>query len=355
MPKKFKVAIDVSPLNDGNSVRGVGYYTQHLLTALQSEIKTNPDYQDIEINLIQDSRSDTSNFDLIHYPYFDPFFLTLPAKKNIPQIITIHDLIPIQFKSHFPSGIRGYLKWLIQSYRARQSEYIITVSHYSKNIISQLLRFPLSKIYVTYEAAEKSYHPNYSTKEKAAVIKKYNLPKEFILNNGDINWNKNIPSLVRSCLKLNYPLVLVGGASTKKVEPHPWNEDIIWIQSQTSPLIHRLGYVPDADLPIIYSLAKIYCQPSYAEGFGLSLVKAMLAGTPIVYSSETSLPEVMGEAGVSFDPYDHKALTLALKKLWSDKALLRQQSTLGLVRAKFFSWKLTAKQTLAVYDLVKNR
>lgn len=355
MSKKYKIAIDISPLNDGNSVRGVGVYTQHLLKALVTEVKVNPLYKDFTINLIEDSKSLTDTYDLVHYPYFDPFFLTLPSKKTSLRIITIHDLIPIQFKSRFPSGLRGFLKWILQSYLARKSDFIITVSHYSKNIISDLLHYPSSNIYVTYEAADEPYHPNYSAKQKAAVIKKYNLPPEFVMNNGDINWNKNIPSLVNSCIKLKYPLVLVGGASTKKVEPHPWNTDIIWTQSQTSPLIQRLGYVPDSDLPIIYSLAKIYCQPSFAEGFGLSLVKAMQSGTPVVYSQETSLPEVMGDVGISFDPYNPAALTASLKKLWQNKSLQAEQSKLGILRARFFSWKQTAKQTLAVYDLALNR
>jgi len=355
MPKKYNIAIDISPLNDGNSTRGVGYYTKNLVNALQREVKTNPQYKNFSINLISNSKFPISNYDLVHYPYFDPFFLTLPPKHHIPQIITIHDLIPRQFKQHFPVGLKGEIKWLIQRHRARTSDYILTVSRYSQNAITEILNYPKNKIYFTYEAADSTYHSRYTIAQKKAIVKKYHLPPKFILNNGDINWNKNIPSLVKVCHKLGYPLVLVGSASTKKVIDHPWNQDILWVQSQKSPILYRLGHVPDADLPLIYHLATIYCQPSFAEGFGLSIVKAMQTGTPVIYSQQSSLPEVMGDCGVSFDPYKPHTLENSLGKLWNNQQLLDQQKLLGVIRAKQFDWKYTAIQTLNVYNLALNK
>jgi glycosyltransferase involved in cell wall biosynthesis len=373
MPKKYNIAIDISPLSDGNANRGVGYYTKQLVNALQSEVKTNPLYDNFSINLITNHSSLITNYDLIHYPYFDPFYLTLPTKKNIPQIITIHDLIPLQYPQYFPPGIRGKIKWYIQKNNACQSDYIITVSQYSRQVISKILHCPLEKIFVTQEAGDSYYQPKYNSFDKQRIIKKYNLPQKFVLNNGDINWNKNIPNLIDACISLKYPLVIVGKQALDvdqlKLEepslarpvdlfryllnlPSPQLKHITRLNNLfKDPLIRRLGYVPDEDLPIIYNLATIYCQPSYAEGFGLSLVKAMQTGTPIVYSQNSSLPEVMADTGISFDPFNQHSLIEKLKLLWNNKSLRLTQHKLCLNRATHFSWKKTAIQTLAVYNL----
>ncbi|MDD2482705.1 MAG: glycosyltransferase [Candidatus Shapirobacteria bacterium] len=195
-----RIAIDISPTQDGNAVRGVGYYTSNLISALQTEIKSNPNYKNYQIDLItnvNDLRSNT--YDLIHYPYFDPFKLTLPKKTNIPTVVTVHDLIPRQFKSHFPVGIKGEIKWFIQKHRLLKVDKILTVSHYSKNIINQITKYNLNNIFVTHLAADPTFKVISDSKKLTEIQKKYNLPKKFILFVGDINWNKNIPTLVKAC------------------------------------------------------------------------------------------------------------------------------------------------------------
>jgi len=354
--KAVKIAINVSPLTDANSQRGVGYFTQNLVPALQREIKTNPDYQNWQIILIENSKIE--NCKLIHYPFFDPFRLTLPAKKTIPTITTIYDLMPRQFKKHYPVGIKGEIKWLIQRHRVKKSDLIITSSHYSKHIIKDILHYPEDKIYVTHGAADSSFKPIKNPFKLKKVRQKYQLPTKFILYVGDINWNKNIPTLVKTCQKLKYPLVIVGSSATKKDVPiHPWTTDLHWLQSQTSnPLLTLTGFVPDQDLPLIYNLATLYCQPSFAEGFGLTPLEAMACACPVVYSQEGSIPEVMDYNGQMFNPYSQRSLQNALTKLWTNPKLRRRYIKKGLKRATHFSWSLTAKQTLAVYQvaLMKN-
>jgi glycosyltransferase involved in cell wall biosynthesis len=353
MPKKFRIAIDVSPLNDGNSQRGVGFYTKNLLSALQTEIKYNPDYQHYQIDLISDIYDLRSEiYDLIHYPYFDPFKLTLPSQKK-PYIVTCHDLIPRAFKEHFPVGIKGEIKWLIQKHRLQKATYIICPSHSAKYQILDEIRYPADRIYTIYEAAAANFKKITDKKFLSKIKNKYKLPHKFVLYVGDINWNKNIPSLVKSCLKLKYPLVIAGSAAVKQVPNHPWTQDILWLQSQKSDLIHLLGFVPDEELPALYNLATLYCQPSYSEGFGLPLVEAMQCGTPLCYSQDSCLPEIMDFNGLYFDPYSPESMQKALKKMWTDKKLRQKYSKLGLIRAQFFSWKKTALQTLALYHLVE--
>lgn len=356
MNKKIKIAIDISPTQDANAVRGVGYYTSNLVSALQKEIKTNSSYKNYQIDLVTNTNDLQSNhYDLIHYPYFDPFKLTLPKKDQTPIIVTVHDLIPRQFKKYFPVGIKGEIKWLIQKHRLLQVDKILTVSNYSKNIINKITKYKLNNIFVTHLAADPSFKISSNTKKLKEIQKKYKLPSKFILFVGDINWNKNIPTLVKACLKLNFPLVIVGSAATKKVPNHPWTQDVIWLQSiyqqsKTNDLI-LTGFVPDEDLPLIYNLATIYCQPSYAEGFGLPLVQSMQSGCPVVYSQDSCLEEIMDGNGLKFNPHSQKDLEKSLKKFWGDKNLRQKYVKLGLTRAKNFNWQNTAIQTLALYYL----
>lgn len=352
---KRKIAIDVSPLYDGNSVRGVGHYTKHLVDSIQSVLKTDKTYKDYQVDLIEKPGQDLKKYHLVHYPYFDPFKLTLP-KKEIPTIVTVHDLIPREHKKHFPVGLKGELKWLLQKNKLKKVDYIITPSHYSKYVIQNLTKYPQDQIYVTYEAAPKEFKPITDKKYLDSVRKKYKLPKKFVLFVGDINWNKNLPNLTKACISLKYPLVLVGSAATKENVPvHPWTKDIHWIQDKIKKhpkLIIPTGFVPDQDLPAIFNLATIYSQASFAEGFGLPLVEAMQVGTPLAYSIESCLNEIVDYNGIFFDPYKVSSIKRSLKTIWEDEKLQSELSQKGLKRATYFNWKFTALQTLAVYDLV---
>ena len=353
MDKKIKIAINISPTQDGNALRGVGYYTSNLVLTLQKEIKNNSNYKNYQIDLITNSTPDIQKYKLIHYPYFDLFKLTLPKKTKVPTIVTVHDLIPRQFKTHFPVGIKGEIKWLIQKHRLLQVDKILTVSNYSKSIINRITKYKINNIFVTHLAADSSFKVIHDTKKLTEVQKKYQLPSKFILFVGDINWNKNIPTLVKACNKLNYPLVIVGSAATKKNIPnHPWTQDLLWLQSLKSSNLIFTGFVPDEDLPFIYNLATTYCQPSFAEGFGLPLVQAMQSGCPVVYSQDSCLDEIMDSNGLKFNPHSQKDLEKVLTKFWNNQIIRQKYTKLGLIHAKNFNWQNTALQTLALYNLV---
>ncbi len=366
--KKFKIAIDVSPLSDGNSVRGVGYYTRNLVSALQHEIKTNPDYQDLQIDLITNHYPLTTKYDLLHYPYFDPFFLTLPLTKT-PFIVTVHDLIPIEiaktipvglltkifskglFPKIFPIGIKGFLKWQIQKLKLKQAKYILTPTHTAKYSIFDIINYPKDRIFTTYEAANSNFKKITNQKLLDRVKVKYNLPNKFVLYVGDIGRNKNIPSLATACQKINIPLIISGSSAVKDVLNDPWTKDIKWVQSHQSRYLKSLGFVSDDDLPILYNLASVYCQPSISEGFGLPLLEAMQCGTPTCFSTHTSLAEISDYSGLSFDPYSVPDIAKKLKLILDDKKLRQELIAKGLKRAKCFSWQLCALNTLAVYRL----
>jgi glycosyltransferase involved in cell wall biosynthesis len=200
-----------------------------------------------------------------------------------------------------------------------------------------------------------------SDKQKLlSVRKKYNLPDKFILNTGDINWNKNIPGLVNACQNLHVPLVLVGRQAplVEKMDTnHPELRHLSELKSVFAAHksdILRLGFIPDADYAAVCSLATVYCQPSFAEGFGLSVLHALACGTPVACSRTHSLPEIAGSCAVYFDPYSQQSIEKALSDLMADTGLRKQLSKAGLEQAKKFSWEKTARETVSVYHQVIN-
>ncbi|MBV9242467.1 MAG: glycosyltransferase family 4 protein [Acidobacteria bacterium] len=116
--------------------------------------------------------------------------------------------------------------------------------------------------------------------------------------------------------------------------------------------IRFLGFVPDEDLPALYSAATIFVYPSFFEGFGLPPLEAMQCGTPVITGNLTSLPEVVGDAGIMVDPYDVNAIGTAIELLLADKNLRQDLSRRGIERAKGFSWETTARKTLEVFESV---
>lgn len=352
-----KIAIDISPTIDQNSKRGVGFYTKNLINALQEEIKTNSDYQDFKIDLIKHLPKNgwAKNYDLVHYPFFDPFKLSLP-KTNIPTIVTVHDLIPRQYKKHYPVGIKGEINWLIQKTRLKKSNFIITDSHSSKYQIKKIINYPVDQIYTVYLSADSSFKPIKNKNLLQKTSQKYNLPKQFVLYVGDINWNKNIPRLVKACLSLKYPLVIVGSATTRpNVSNHPWNQDLLWLQAiaKQHKNIKLTGFLErQQDLVHLYNLAKLYCQPSIAEGFGLPVLEAMACGCPVAYSLKSSIAEIADYNGQPFNPLSQISIQKALKTVWISKTIRRKYKKLGLIHSSTFSWQQTALQTLSIYQLV---
>ncbi len=339
----MRVAIDVSPLETGHQFRGVGFYTKRLVKALKEFDREN-EY------ILSTGRQPPATSDLVHYPYFDLFFLTLPMKKIAPTVVTIHDVIPLIFPEKYPKGIKGWLKFQIQKFSLKGAKAVITDSQNSKKDIIKYLGFPKEKSYVIPLAAGEEFKPLAKTRRK------YSLPERFVLYVGDINWNKNIPGLVRACEKAKIPLVIVGkqAVSQDYDRAHPENQDLVWLQKkiEENPLLTALGFVSTQDLVAIYNLASVYCQPSFYEGFCLPVLEAMACGTPVVCSQTSSLPEVVGEAAVLVDPSNADDVYRGIKRLIEDEKLSDSLRQKGLQQARRFSWQKTARETINVYKKV---
>lgn len=330
--------------------RGVGFYRSHLKQALLDSKK---------VEIVTDSP------DLVHYPYFDLFYPTLPQKLEYPTVVTIHDLTPLVLPDYYPKGIRALVGLTWQRLALRNVSAIVTDSLSSKKDIVAIFKVEPEKVFVTHLAVD----PAYSEKPPASQIKtvkeKYHLPDKFILYVGGINPNKNLVRLAKVAVKLSCPVVFVGSEfaktpvqtlSFKKLlglqTVHPEIKEFKRLKSITdgNSLFHILGFVPTEDLNMIYRLATLYCQPSLYEGFGLPLLEAMTAGCPVVSSATGSLPEIYPPETIVFSPESESEMEAALERALSIKPKEREnQIKAGKEKAGQFSWEKTAAQTFDVY------
>jgi len=350
-----KVGFDMAVLGSGHAARGIGFYSSRLYAALRDHA---PDY-DLEISPVG-TEGDRKEFDLIHYPGFDLFYHTLPALPVRPFVVTVHDVIPLEYQDHYPSGIRGGLNLRLQRISLGFASAVITDSYASVRGISKFLGIPAAKIRLVYLSAAPQFRPLKDKKELTPVRDHYRLPSRFVLYVGDYNWNKNLPSLVRACNQLKIHLVLAGKslAGLEAVDTsHPELAHLRELKTLVldNPLVIRTGFVPEGDLPAVYNLATMYCQPSVAEGFGLCVLESMACGTPVVCSQTHSLPEIAGDAALFFDPHDLDDLTKAIGKVLSDARLRSRLSTAGIKQSSRFSWDKAAVDTLRVYREVLDR
>ncbi|MBI5358738.1 glycosyltransferase family 4 protein [Candidatus Amesbacteria bacterium] len=325
----IKVGFVTKSLTDGNAQRGVGFYAKRLLPKLK---EYSHEYG-IEICEIENSLEiENCKLEIVHYPYFDLFYHTLPLFRKSKTVVTLHDVIPLEFQEVYKQGLKAKLNLFLQGLALQTVDAVITDSFYSLKNIRKYLNIPHEKLKLVYLAADEIFKPK-------KVTKKYNLPKEFVLYVGDVNYNKNIPGLIEACKLAKLSLVMVG-RQAKEIETmdldHP---ELCHLKSLDLVYPLRLGFVSDEDLVDIYNLASVYCQASFSEGFGLNPLEALACGTPVASSNHGSLPEILGDSAVYFDPYDVKAMSQAIITSMKHKSPTMNN----------FTWDKTAKETLTVY------
>lgn len=349
----MNIAIDTSPTDasSGHKVRGVGMYIS-LLRAYIEKVDQENTY-----TFFNDIKSLGKNIDLIHFPYFDPFFITFPIFKKRKTIITIHDVIPLTHPKEFPVGVKGRLKWEVNKRILLASDGVVTDSEASKKALNKLVGYPNSKIHVAYLGVGDKFVKQAITNEKAKLLrKKYDLPERFLLYVGDVTWNKNLPRLVDAINELqNIPLVMVGKALTEKDydAKNPWNRDRNYVVKHTdNKLFHKLGFLPEEDLVALYNTAEALIMPSLDEGFGLPVLEAMSCGCPVITSQEGSLPEVAGDAGLYVNAYSVEDIREKVSTVWGDTKLRIKMSEKSLTQAKKFSIKKMVEDTIKVYKVI---
>ncbi len=349
--KKYTVAIDISPLSSGHKVRGVGHYTSHLQSSLNS-------LKQEKFNFIFYSKKEDvkESVDLWHIPYSDPFFMQIPLNNLSKTMVTVHDLTPIVLSELYPKGIRGSFAWQINKWALQHVQGIVTPSQSSKNDISRLALVSDEKIFVTPLGVDPLFHKITDKKKCASIRAKYQLPEKFALYVGDVTPNKNLPRLVRAATVAHMPLIMVGKSLTETDfdKTNAMNQDRIYVQNycKEHPNIKLVGYVSDEDLALLFNVATCVVYPSLYEGFGLPVVQAMASGTPVITSSVSSLPEVVGEAALLIDPNDENTITTAMQSLLSDEKLADRLAKDGLLRAKRFTWEHHGEMVLKAYEAI---
>lgn len=353
----MQVAIDITPISDkkvsGHKVRGVGMYLQSLIDAMPVSFKEKCTFF-TQGDILPISTT------VVHYPYFEPFFLSLPLFKKHKTVVTVHDLTPLKLPNLFPVGIKGMFKWQMQKLALLQADAIIVDSHASKKDVMDMIGVSGEKVHVVYLAAGKEFlkHKN-STRIVKEVREKYHLPEKFFLYVGDVTPNKNLPRLLRAIKHTSFPLVMVGKSlvSTDYDKTNLWNKDLVQVQemANNNNLIMRLGFVPTEDLVKLYHAAVALVLPSLYEGFGLPVSEAMACGCPVITTSEGSLPEVGGDAAFYVDAYSEASIADGLKKIFADDDLQDSLRIKGEKQVSKFSWEKAARETIAIYEHVDSK
>lgn len=273
----------------------------------------------------------------------------IPRLAGIPVVSTIHDLIPFEY----PEWVSRKFRYLmLPAFRRSISwtDKIITISEYSKASIMRYFNVPSSSVTVIPNAVGEAWFSEVSGDQASSVRGKYGLSRDYIIAVGTLQPRKNYTRLVEAfrqlppALRRELSLVIVGRdgwrsddlVRTLRADGH--SDNIIWLEA-----------VPQPDLHALVSQASCLAFPSLAEGFGLPVLEAFAAGTPVVASNTTSIPEVAGNAAELVDPEDIDSITAGLTRVIDSPSHATELVELGRLRARQFSWQRSARETEAIY------
>ena len=274
----------------------------------------------------------TGEIDLYHAPDF-----TLPPTRA-RSLLTVHDLSFARDPDSAAPTLRDYLNVVVPR-SVKRATHIVAVSQATKNDLIEFYNTPQEKISVIYEGVDEKFKP---TVDKAKS-EKYKLgERPYIFSVSTIHPRKNFKRLMQAFAQLpkDFDLVIAGGKG--------WLYDDIFAEAQKNKgRVRFLGFVPDDDLPALYSGAAMFAYPSLYEGFGLPLLEAMACGTPTLSSNVSCLPEVAGGAAVTVSPYDVDSIAEGLKHTLANRSELIKK---GFARASQFKWSAAARQLIALYE-----
>ncbi len=273
----------------------------------------------------------------------------VPLWQRCPTVVTIHDLSLLLYPETHREDLvkRAHRRLPTMTHIAA---HIITDSESVKTEITQHLNVPAEKITAVPLAPRRTFHA-LSRREGQEILKRLNIEEEFILFVGTVEPRKNLITLVRAFdmlmreTDLRPQLVIAGQKG--------WLTEELYSYVGQSELANRVmftGYVSDSDLRALYSCCRAAVYPSLYEGFGLPPLEAMKCGAPVVVGDRTSLPEVVGDAGLLVDPFDVNAIAGAIESLIDNPNLRSELRVKGLNRARTFDWRETARRTVKVYE-----
>ena len=279
---------------------------------------------------------------------------TAPPFSPCPVVVSVHDLSFEHLPQTFNRRSRTQLRLTVR-HSVRRAARILTLSEHTRRDMIETYGTSPERITAIPLAAPSYFGRVREERELQRVRHIYGIEGDYILCVSSIQPRKNLPRLVRAYASLRNKrgpgklpkLVLVGKCA--------------WLYDETLRSIEEgrmkdsvilTGYVPQSDLPALYSGSICFVYPSYFEGFGLPPLEAMKCGAPVIAGNRTSLPEVVGDAGILVDPFDVNAIAAAIERLVDDPDFREQLSVKGLARSRRFDWNETARRTLNVYEQV---
>lgn len=291
------------------------------------------------------SRMNGVKVDVIHHP----FTVLTPPGITTPSVLTFWDMQHEFFPEFFSRTELLKRKRLYRASAERATRIIVSAA-FTKECLVNRYEIEAEKIEVIYTGYGPEYRPVNDSEWLTAVRSKYGLDKPFLFYPAATwphkNHNRLLEAVKIMCERYAFDgsLVLTGIAMQSHSE----------IKTEINRLnladkVKILGYLPASDLPLLYNCARLMVFPSLFEGFGIPLVEAMACGCPVVCAEATSLPEVVGEAGVLFDPLDPEEIAANIWSAWNDDGRLADMRERGLERAKLFCWDDAALKTIDVY------
>ncbi|MBI5566780.1 MAG: glycosyltransferase family 4 protein [Chloroflexi bacterium] len=277
--------------------------------------------------------------------YHSPYYL-MPYRPGVPTVLTAYDVIPLVYPQYYTTPQRLIFRFA-HTLALTTARVTLAISAATKTDLIRRLGARPDRIRVTPLAADPRFTPQPTTALQA-VRDKYHLPERFILYVGSNKPHKNLMRLVAAFTKSAVgnqrsaiDLIIAGSWDARYPEAKQ--------AAKENDRIRFLGPISDADLPALYSSALAFAFVSEYEGFGLPPLEAMACGTPVIASNTSSLPEVVGDAGLLVDPHDLGAIAAALERVVDDEVLRLNLKQRSLARAAQFSWAQTARLTLDAY------
>lgn len=309
-----------------------------------------------EFEQITFPRATRNDFDVRHIPHFGP-----PLFPARPTVVTIHDLIPIVLPAYRGSPlVRLYTR--LAAAGARRAQAILADSFASARDIETHLQIPRDKIAVVHLAADARFRLS-GRNDLEHIRSKLNLPERFVLYLGGFDVRKNVRRVFEAFAGLTSEMdpdeesspkigLVVAGTLPEKDSAFFPDPRRIAKSVGVGDRVQFVGFVLEQDKPALYAAARVLLFPSRYEGFGLPALEAMACGTPVIASNSSSLPEVVGNAGILLDADDVSAWREALRALVFDNSRWNELRERGIAAAKKFSWERAAQETLRVYRSV---
>lgn len=284
--------------------------------------------------------------DLLHIPYFGS-----PLRSSVPVIVTIHDLIQLTVPQ-LRGGLLVRLYNRLAAAGACRAAAVLADSEHTRRMVLAHLRVASDNVRRVYLAAEQRFCPEVTPGERERLRERYGLEGPFLLYMGGLDWRKNIPTLIRAYARsqCTTPLAIAGAARSSKSASFPDLRQEVQ-RAGVADRVRFLGWVDEEDKPVLYRATQLFIFPSRNEGFGLTPLEALACGAPVICSNATSLPEVVGDAALLFDPDDEARLTELIQRAASDSALRDHLRAKGIQQARQFSWRTTAEETIEAYHM----